>query len=202
MSTVEQQNAALQGPEDVLNLLRDVFERRGAESYLGEDVTMSQHMLQGAALVGQQGFGDAVVVAALLHDIGHYINDFPEADALRFDRRHQVTGAAILTRWFPPIVVECVRGHVDAKRYLCAAEPDYLRTLSDASIQTLELQGGIFDDRETRLFAQSPYLDDMLAVRRADDAGKDRNAEVPGFAIYGPAIMRLMREHERNGDSE
>ena len=64
---------------EMIVLLRDVFERREAESYLGEQVTISQHMLQGAALAADVGHDEAVVAGALLHDTGHYINEFPLA---------------------------------------------------------------------------------------------------------------------------
>ena len=32
----------------IVEFIADIFERRGAESYLGEPVTMAEHMLQGA----------------------------------------------------------------------------------------------------------------------------------------------------------
>jgi [1-hydroxy-2-(trimethylamino)ethyl]phosphonate dioxygenase len=179
--------------EQMIALLRDVFERRGADSYLGEDVTMSQHMLQSAALAAAAGLDDAVVAGALLHDIGHYINDFPESLGATQDRRHQLSGAAILDGWFPQRTVACVRGHVGAKRYLCAIEDGYLHALSDASIESLALQGGPMSPSECDEFAQSEHLEAMLSVRRFDDAGKDPKLQVPTFSAYMPMLEHLVR---------
>ena len=108
-------------PDNIVAFIADIFERRGADSYLGEQVTMSQHMLQGAQLAEQAGADDEIVAAALLHDIGHYTNEFPD-DALErgIDNRHDEAGARVLERFFPDIVTDCVRHHVAAKRYLCA----------------------------------------------------------------------------------
>jgi predicted HD phosphohydrolase len=106
----------------IVAFLADIFARRGADSYLGEQVTMSEHMLQAALLAEEAGAPDALVAGALLHDIGHYTNEFPE-DALEqgIDNHHDTAGAAVLAPFFPRLVTDCVRHHVDAKRYLCAA---------------------------------------------------------------------------------
>ena len=89
---------------------------------------MSEHMLQCAQLAEQARADDAMVAAALLHDIGHFSGDFPD-DALEkgIDNLHETTGSALLEGWFPAETVECVRLHVDAKRYLCAVDGDYFR---------------------------------------------------------------------------
>ena len=184
--------AELKDASDVIEFIRDIFERRGAESYLGEDVTMSQHMLQGAARAAAAGLDEEVVAAALLHDIGHYVDEFPEAEMFAEDRRHQESGAHLLERWFPERTVACVRQHVAAKRYLCAVERDYFEALSDASVHTLRLQGGPMDPVEQARFAHEPYLEDILAVRRFDDAGKDPTAQVPDFEHYCAMLRNLV----------
>ena len=104
---------------NIVDFIADIFERRGAESYLGEPVTMSQHMLQGAVLAEREGAPDELVAAALLHDIGHYTSEFgPYSPEDTEDNHHDEAGAKVLEHFFPPVVVECVRLHVAAKRYL------------------------------------------------------------------------------------
>ena len=135
--------------DNIVAFIGDIFERRGADSYLGEQVTMSEHMLQGARLAEQAGADETLVAAALLHDIGHYTNEFPE-DALEqgIDNLHDEAGAAVLAPFFPTVVTDCVRYHVAAKRYLCATDDAYFGRLSAASVHTLGLQGGPMNAQE------------------------------------------------------
>jgi phosphonate degradation associated HDIG domain protein len=177
----------------IVAFLGDIFERRGAESYLGEQVTMSQHMLQGAQLAEQSGAEDAIVAAALLHDIGHYTNEFPE-DALAqgIDNHHDEAGAAVIAPFFPSIVTDCVRHHVAAKRYLCSTDAEYFGKLSEASVHTLQLQGGPMSDTEVAEFAKNPNLDNILRVRIWDDLGKNPAIETPDFWHYAPILQRVV----------
>ena len=183
-------------PDTVVDFIRDIFERRGAESYLGEDVTMSEHMLQGAQLAERAGAPDAWVAGALLHDIGHYTNEFPE-DALEkgTDTLHEEAGAIVLEPFFPDEVLDCIRWHVAAKRYLCATDPDYFNGLSSASVHTLNLQGGPMSDDEVRAFAKRKNLDAILQVRRWDDAGKVPGQKTPDFDHYAPLLRRVVKAH-------
>ncbi|MFT5000219.1 MAG: putative nucleotidyltransferase with HDIG domain, partial [Planctomycetota bacterium] len=168
--------------ENIVAFLGDIFTRRGAESYLGEDVTMSQHMFQGAQLAEQAGADDMLIAGALLHDIGHYTNEFPD-DALAqgTDNHHDVAGAAVLSAFFPETVTDCARYHVAAKRYLCAIDKGYLARLSDASIHTLGLQGGAMSAEEVADFAQNPNLEAIVQVRIWDDEGKVKDKITPDF---------------------
>ncbi len=179
--------------ENIVAFIGDIFNRRGAESYLGEDVTMSEHMLQGAQLAEQAGAPDSMVAAALLHDIGHYTNEFPE-DALAqgTDNLHEEAGATVLDAFFPPEVTDCIRWHVAAKRYLCATDPAYLSRLSAASVHTLNLQGGPMTDAEVSEFAGHPNLDAILQVRLWDDQGKVKGQETPPFEYYAPLLQRVV----------
>lgn len=181
----------LDGAEDVVGLIQDILGRRGDESYLGESVSMTEHMLQSAWIAEQAGETPGVVVAALLHDIGHYTGEFGEDYLDRgVDNLHEIAGARILERWFPPEVTEPVRWHVAAKRYLCVMEPAYLAALSDASRRSLELQGGPMSTEEADEFASNPWLDTILRVRRYDDFGKVAGRETPGLNHY----LGLVRE--------
>jgi len=182
--------SAIMSPVD---RLAELFTSAGAADYLGEPVTVAQHLLQAGALAAAAGAPDALVAAALLHDTGHLRGADPLADEQELsgrelmggtDNDHAERGAAWLARWFPPAVTEPVRLHVAAKRYLCATEPAYFGLLSPASVYTLTLQGGPMTDAEAAAFAAGPHAAGAVAVRRWDDAAKDPAADVPGFASY------------------
>jgi [1-hydroxy-2-(trimethylamino)ethyl]phosphonate dioxygenase len=182
--------------DTIVAFIADIFTRRGADSYLGEEVTMSEHMLQGAQLAEQAGADDALVAAALLHDIGHYTNEFPE-DALDrgINNHHDSAGAAVLEAYFPATVVECVRHHVAAKRYLCATDPTYHDRLSAASVHTLNLQGGPMNADEVAAFKTQADLDAIVQVRLWDDEGKVAGVSTPEFSYYAPLLQRLVDKH-------
>ncbi|MDH2298338.1 HD domain-containing protein [Cobetia sp. 29-18-1] len=177
--------------EGIVGLIEDIFALHGADSYLGEDVTMAEHMLQAAHLAEQQGESESVILAALLHDVGHYANALPPEVLMNGqDNRHQVSGADWLARFFPAEIVEPVRQHVAAKRYLVAVEPSYRACLSQASLDSLALQGGAMEPHEAAAFAQLPQLAAILKVRRLDDAAKVAGMQTPDFAHYKPMLQR------------
>lgn len=178
---------------NIVALIEDIFERRGADSYLGEDVTMSQHMLQAAQLAEEAHASDEIIVAALLHDIGHYTNEFPE-DALEqgVNNFHDEAGAAVMQSHFPDSIINCIRYHVDAKRYLCATDAAYYDGLSDASKQSLALQGGPMSADERTAFESLPDLAEIVQVRRWDDLAKDTKRTTPPFAHYKLHLERVV----------
>jgi phosphonate degradation associated HDIG domain protein len=179
--------------DTIVDFIADIFERRGAESYLGEAVTMSQHMLQAAQLAESEGAGDDLIAAALLHDIGHYTSEFgPYSPADTRDNHHDAAGARVLEPFFPPLVTQAVKLHVAAKRYLCAVDPVYWNTLSAASKHTLQLQGGPMNADEVAAFRAQPFHEEAVRVRRWDDLGKDPVVNTPGFAHYVPVLRRVV----------
>jgi [1-hydroxy-2-(trimethylamino)ethyl]phosphonate dioxygenase len=132
--------------------------QRGDMAYLGEPVSQLEHALQAAWLARQAGASRELVLAAILHDVGHLLHDLPESVAAEgIDTRHEVAGYVWLLTRFGPQVAEPARHHVSAKRYLCQVDPEYFARLSRASIQSLELQGGPFSAEETRVFESEPY---------------------------------------------
>lgn len=183
-------------PETIVTFLADIFERRGGEEYLGEPVTMAEHMLQGAYLAEQQSESEEIIVAALLHDIGHFTSEFGTFSMDdTHDRYHEEAGARILERFFPSIVTDCVRLHVAAKRYICATDPRYFGQLSEASIHSLKLQGGPMSPEEVAEFEKHPNVREIVRVRYLDDAGKVAGMETPGFAHYAPMVQRVVDRH-------
>jgi phosphonate degradation associated HDIG domain protein len=182
--------------ETIVPFIADIFMRRGAESYLGEAVTMSEHMLQGAQLAEQSGADEELVAAALLHDIGHYTNEFGEDYIDRgVDNLHDEAGARVLEGFFPPRVVACVRLHVAAKRYLCATDPAYFGKLSAASIATLKLQGGPMSLEEIEKFRKHPFHKEAIRVRLWDESGKVSGMVTPPFDYYAPLLQRVIDRH-------
>lgn len=174
--------------------LAELFAGEGAGAYLGEEVTMAQHMLQAAARAEAAGAPDALVAAALLHDLGHFHGPVGGAELMEgTDNRHSHTGADRLADWFGPEVTEPIRLHVAAKRYLCAVEPGYFGRLSQASVYTLEVQGGPMSPDEVSAYEANPYAADGVAVRRWDDEGKDPEAPTPDFAHFRPLLTALLR---------
>lgn len=166
-----------------------LFAALGAQSY-GEGVTMLQHALEAAALADAEGADEALVVAALLHDVGHFLQ--PTDDSFGY-RKHEQTGGDWLARRFGPEVSEPVRFHVAAKRYLCATEPGYAAKLSAASTYTLSKQGGPMSSAEVMVFESLPHLRAAVRLRRWDDGGKLAGLTVPGLTSYGERIQRLAR---------
>lgn len=182
--------------QNIVAFLADIFARRGGEEYLGEPVTMAEHMLQGAYLAEQQGEDEAIIVATLLHDIGHFTSEFGTFSMNDTkDKYHEVAGGRVLERFFPSIVTDCVRQHVAAKRYICATDPAYFGQLSEASIHSLKLQGGPMSAAEVAEFEKHPNLREIVRVRLLDDAGKVAGMATPGFEHYVPMLQRVVDAH-------
>lgn len=180
---------------NIVEFIAEIFERRGAESYLGEPVTMSEHMLQGAWLAEQDGAPEELVAAALLHDIGHYTSEFGtySPDDVE-DKHHDEAGGEVLAPFFPPVIVECVRLHVSAKRYLCATDPTYFAKLSPASVHTLSLQGGPMSAEEVAEFRRNPFHDEAVRVRIWDEGGKVADMKTRAFRDYVPLLERVVKK--------
>jgi gamma-butyrobetaine dioxygenase len=185
--------------EEALETIEQTFYSAEGMAYLGEDVTMIQHQLQAGALAA--GCSDALVVAAVLHDIGHVIGrqegETYAVEALTDDRdaHHDASGARWLSRWFGPDVTEPVRLHVAAKRYLVATEPTYAAKLSEASTHTLRLQGGPMSPQQVHDFETQPYARDAVTLRRLDEAAKDGARQAPGLDAYRDLLLRVLVEH-------
>ena len=165
--------------------IEELFRRHGDIEYSGEGVTQLEHALQTAQRAESEGAADTLVTAALLHDLGHLLNlqgDTPTARGI--DDQHQYYAIPFLRPLFPSDVIEAIRLHVDAKRALCALEPDYYAALSADSKRSLALQGGIFSPGEAAAFMAKPFAADAVRVRRWDDAAKIPGHNTPSLSHY------------------
>jgi phosphonate degradation associated HDIG domain protein len=166
-----------------------VFARRGAEQYSGEPVTQLEHALQSAALAEAEGADDELVTAALLHDLGHLLQELGETPSLRgVDDVHQYAALPFLRGLFGERVLGGICLHVDAKRYLCATRPDYHDALSQDSKRSLKLQGGVFDAAQAQAFIAQPGAPDAVRLRLWDD-----RAKIAGQATLSHYLARARR---------
>ena len=172
--------------------ITQVFAGRGSGAYFGESVSMTEHALQAAYFAERAAAPPALIVAALLHDVGHLVVEVPDDLAnWTFDAHHETIGAEWLARRFPAAVSEPVRLHVPAKRYLCATDPGYYSRLSAASVTTLKLQGGPMSAAEIARFEAEQFHGAAVKVRRWDDQGKVAGLSTPDLGHYAALIERL-----------
>ncbi|HEY3763866.1 MAG TPA: hypothetical protein VGL44_01810 [Gaiellales bacterium] len=169
------------------------FRRSGDSAYLGEPVSLTEHMLQSARAAEEDAAPATLVAAAVLHDFGHMVHDLhPDCAAEGVDSMHEDVGSRFLERHFPAAVTEPIRLHVASKRYLCAVEPEYLDELSEASRRSLELQGGPFSPAEVEDFRRGLFAEDAVRLRRYDDIAKVPGLETPPLEHYRAVLASVL----------
>ena len=173
-----------------VDLIFDLFEKRGAVEYFGEAVSQCEHALETAFFAERERADDALIVAALLHDIGHLLAGRGGMAEKAIDERHEDSGSVWLANYFSPATTEPVRLHVGAKRYLCHTDPAYLKKLSPASIRSLDLQGGPFTASEARRFEAHAHAQSAVRLREWDDLAKIPGLQVPGLENYREMLFR------------
>jgi len=177
-----------------LAMLREILLTRGERRYGLDHLSQLRHALQAAWLAERAGCDDAMIAAALLHDIGHMVHDLgenPAADGI--DDEHEAVGARFLEGWFEEAVAAPVRLHVAAKRYLCGSDPGYFALLSPDSVRSLALQGGPMDEAEQASFRALPFSAEAARLRRFDEAAKDPDLETPDLDHFLPSVERCLR---------
>ncbi len=180
---------------DIIETILEIFRDQGNRHYGRERVTQTAHALQCATLAEKEGAPSSLIVAALLHDIGHLTNPDDKAAKHRGeDAFHETVGRDFLSPWFGPDVTEPVLWHVAAKRYLTATEPDYFASLSPGSVRSLELQGGPFTPERARAFAARPYAEGAIRVRRWDEGAKVLGLETPPLDHFRPHLEACLAE--------
>jgi predicted HD phosphohydrolase len=176
---------------DVDDLFAALEASRDADDEGG--LSILDHSLQCAELLRAARPDDVELqVAGLVHDLG-WLERVSHGWALRLDAAHDVEGRELLGGLLGERVARLVGGHVAAKRYLLATDAAYAQVLSERSTTTLGFQGGVMTPAEADEFARTPDLDDLLALRRNDDAAKVRGAVVPGLTIWRAAVEAVAR---------
>lgn len=191
-----------------LDHIARLLSERGSERYGGEAISQLDHALQCATLAEHAGATDALVTAALLHDIGHLLADDEGAAGRGVDMRHEIRGAEYLEPIFGDAVTAPIRLHVLAKRYLCAISPRYVKRLSQESIKSLDVQGGPYRMRDADAFVTNAHSGASIRLRVWDDLAKSPDARTPSLAHFmaraeralgGPGRLVLMVGHSGAG---
>lgn len=188
-------NSGTKAIDPVAHVL-ECFRLRGHSGYGKEVVSQLEHALQTACAAEQSNASPQLIAACLLHDVGHLLHDLPDdAPEKDIDDEHEQLGAAWLAEYFGPEVVEPIRLHVAAKRYLCAVDSDYFSKLSPPSIQSLELQGGPMTKTQAAHFELHPHFAAAIQLRRFDDQSKIPNLPTPPLEHFAEhlALSLLFR---------
>ena len=152
--------------------------------YIGEKITMSEHMIQTAMLAEKAKCNDELICSCLLHDYGHFILENPdELVNLDVDGEHESIGYEYLKSFFKKEVVEPIKYHVLAKRYL-AKDKEYFDLLSEASKTSLKLQGGVLDKEECSKFEAQEYFKTSILLRKFDEVAKRTDIKMKSIHDY------------------
>lgn len=178
---------------DPVSHILECFRLRGDSGYGKEAVSQLEHALQSAYAAEQANASPELIAACLLHDVGHLLHDLPEdAPDQGIDDEHEQLGAAWLVEHFVPEVVEPIRLHVAAKRYLCAVDPAYFSKLSPPSIQSLELQGGPMTKTQAAHFELHPHFEAAIKLRRIDDVAKIPQLSTPPLSHFAKHLSQSL----------
>jgi phosphonate degradation associated HDIG domain protein len=178
-----------------LENIAELFSIHGERMYSGEPVTQLQHALQTASLAEHAGADDDLVTACLLHDLGHMLNDQGETPTLRgLDDTHQYYALPFLRGLLPDRVLDAIKLHVDAKRYLCGTRPEYWAALSEDSKRSLALQGGIYSATQCAEFITQSGASDAIKLRLWDDQAKQPHMVTPTIAHFLGRAARCKTE--------
>ena len=167
--------------DNTIERIFSCYEKFGDEIYFGEKVTQLQHAFQAADFARANNATDEVVLAAFFHDIGHLCVDATENNAMDNlgIKEHELVGAQFLLNCgFSETVYKLVAAHVPAKRYLAYKYPEYKNKLSEASLKTLEHQGGIFNDKEALRFESDELHPLYIKMRLWDEGAKDEKTPI------------------------
>lgn len=177
--------------QQFLDKLEGFFEQEGKAEYLGETLSIAEHMLQSAYVAQRANAEKNLIAATLLHDIGYFAR--VRNVVIDQHKTHDEAGAAFLQPYFPLEVTEPVRLHVKAKRYLVARDTSYMQNLSEASIYTLNLQGGPMNKQEMHEFEANSHHKNALMVREWDDSGKNKDSRrILNFQQFRPLLQSVM----------
>jgi phosphonate degradation associated HDIG domain protein len=179
----------------------DVLMTKGSNAYGGECVTQLEHALQCASLARATAAKPSLVAACLLHDFGHLVGHHSgrtsaaDVESLQgADDVHQYIALPFLRDLYGDAVLEPIRLHVEAKRYLCHADRSYWASLSPESQRSLEQQGGYFSAAEADKFIQQPFASDAVRLRIWDDLSKVPQKPTLPLKEFVPLLEHLAKK--------
>ena len=207
---------SLQSIEEKVNLVFSLFDKFGSQDYIGEPVSQTEHMVQAAMQAEKDGQSDEVILASLLHDIGHLVifNHQEEQHNTSHNnsnnneshittmgkvgvKNHEKVGADYLRKLdIPYPIPELVEGHVQAKRYLTCINPEYHGCLSAASRKSLQFQGGPMTSIESISFKKNPLFQKYMDMRQYDDAAKETNVTLTDLQYYKEKLTKLLQQKQ------
>ena len=152
--------------------------------YIGEKITITEHMIQTAMLAEKNNCSSSLICSSLLHDYGHFILQNPD-DLVNKEKdgKHEDVGYKFLKKYFVKDVVEPIKYHVKAKRYL-ARDKKYYQILSKASKISLKLQGGIMDEKEANEFKNNEFFENSIKLRKFDEGAKKILPKIKSIKEY------------------
>ena len=161
--------------------------------YIGEKITIAEHMIQSAMIAEKSKTKNNLVCSCLLHDYGHFILDDPvELVKKNKDGEHEGIGYEYLKKFFKKEVVEPIKNHVLAKRYL-ARDKKYFNKLSKASVLSLKLQGGVLNNKDAKLFEKDKFFKDSIKLRKFDEAAKKVGIKIKDIIDYKDLLKASLR---------
>ena len=194
---MNRQKQTIRTAEAVAGEIIHLFGLYGQDDYDGEPVSQASHMIQ-CAMHAMDGNGDSeLILGAFLHDIGHLLKHTIATEAMGSYGavNHEGLGAAYLRRnGFSERICAMVEGHVAAKRYLVATDPTYRSKLSEASLQTLQWQGGPMQEEEIAAFAESRFFNDVIKVRLWDEEAKNTDAVLLPLSHFHNLLINYLND--------
>ncbi len=181
----------LKSVDDIINL----YNEYGSTDYIGEDISQTEHAIQGALLAKEEGYDDETVVAILLHDIGHLIGmkyQLEQMDTLGALFHERIGSEFLRHIGMSEKVCELIKSHVDAKRYLVSVDEEYYEKLSESSKGTLVYQGGKMNEEEIKIFENNQMKETILKMRTWDDKAKVKDMKLPDFTYFKEIIEKLI----------
>ena len=180
---------------ELISKIERLFSSQGDLPYGGEKVTELEHALQCAQLAEQEDADADMIVSAFLHDVGHLVSGELAESSLEsnLDDQHEDLGYSFLRPFFSDRILDPIRLHVAAKRYLCTKDPDYLAKLSECSLKSFQDQGGVMSDAELNEFESEPNFERALQMRHYDDEAKVENLDTPDIQHYLKLTQQCIR---------
>lgn len=176
-----------------------LYKRFGSSDYIGEPVSQLEHMCQAAQMAVAEGADDEMVLAAFFHDIGHlceFIMPVEKMEGIGIVDHESIGESYLLNQGFSERIGKLVQGHVPAKRYLTYRYPEYYQKLSQASKETLAIQGGVMLPDEAAAFEADPFFEDYIKMRDWDDRAKQVNMPLPDLDfLMDLSIKHLMNQN-------